>query len=215
MASGFLQKYIDLFKDLLPRGRLWNTKEQPTFLGFITGIVTEFCRVGDRVIDMKKNVNPETADEALDLWQAALGLPDECTPADQTPDEVRTQLVQKLTNTGGLSKTFYEFIATQLGYPDTTVSNWRNFVAGRAVAGDPLTNYWDRHFVAGSECGNQLQDIGWMFYFNVDLPVAASEHFVAGSVAGDPLREFGNELLQCTFRKIKPAYAGVTFTFFE
>ena len=215
MAGSKLQKYIELFKNLLPFGRLWNPSEQPVFLKFITSVVTEFCRVDDRVDDMRTNLDPTTADEAIDLWQAFLALPDECTPDDQTLEEKQQQIVQKLTNVGGLSKTFYEFIATQLGFPDTTVKNWVNFVAGRARAGDPLTNYWDRHFVAGSVAGTQLQSIGWMFYFNVDLPASASEHFVAGSVAGDPLRDFSNELLECTFRKIKPSYSGVTFSFFE
>lgn len=214
MAGNNLQKYIELFTNLLPPGRLWKPSEQPTFLGFITGVVTELCRVGDRVQDMKNNIDPTLADEALDLWQAFLGLPDECTPEVQTPEEIRTQIIQKLTNTGGLSKTFYEFIAAQLGYPTTTVSNWTNFTAG-SVAGDPLTNYWNRHFVAGSLCGTQLVDVGWMFYFNVDMPATASSHFVAGSFAGDPLRDFSNELLECTFKKIKPANAGVTFSFFE
>lgn len=214
MAGSKLQKYIDLFKNLLPPGRLWNPTEQPVFLGLITSIIGEFCRVDDRVDDLLANVDPRTTDEAADQWQEFLGLPDECTPEDQTLDEVRTQLVQKLTNVGGISQTFYEFIAGQLGFPDTAVKNWTNFTAG-SLAGDPLTNYWDRHFVAGSQCGNQLQDIGWMFYFNVDMPASASEHFVAGSECGNPLRLFSNELLECTFKKIKPAYAGVTFSFFE
>jgi len=144
-----------------------------------------------------------------------LSLPDECTPSEQTLAEIRQQVIQKLTNVGGLSKNFYEFIGGQLGFEDVTVSNWRNFTAGRAVAGDPLTNYWDIPFVAGSECGNQLYSVGWSSYFNVDMPIAESLIFVAGSEAGDPLREFSNPILECTYKKIKPAYAGVTFTFFE
>lgn len=178
-------------------------------------MVAEFCRVDDRVEDMRATVDPRTADEALDLWENMIGIPDECTPDGQSVEERQIQVVQKLTNVGGLSKTFYEFIGNQLGFPDVTVKNWVNFTAGRARAGDPLTNYWNRKFVAGSECGNQLTSVGWLYYFNIDMPASASKHFVAGSLAGEPLREFSNELLECTYRQIKPAYAGVTFSFFE
>lgn len=212
-----IDKYVSLMVNLLPRGRLWNPREQPTFTKWIRSFAVEFCRVDDRVVEMFKAIDPRTATEAesMELWEQMLGIPDECTPEDQTIDERRTQAVQKLTNVGGLSKEFYEFIGEQLGFPDVTVTNWVNFVAGRARAGDPLTNYWDIHFVAGSTAGEQLVSVGWLYYFNVDMPVTAGEHFVAGSVAGTPLRTFSNELLQCTYRKIKPANAGVTFSFFE
>jgi len=215
MSGTKLDKYKKLFINLLPYGKLWQPKSQPTFTNLIGSLVQEFCRVDDRVEDMRATVDPRTADEALDLWENMMGIPDECTPTDQTLVERQQQVVQKLTNIGGLSKTFYEFIGAQLGFPDVEVKNWVNFTAGRARAGDPLTNYWDIPFVAGSECGNQLNSVGWLYYFNVDMPVTASEHFVAGSLAGEVIRDFSNELLQCTYRQIKPANAGVTFSFFE
>lgn len=207
-----LDKYIDLYKNLLPPGRLWTPREQPVFLSFITSIVTEFCRVDDRADEMKRTVDPRTASEALDLWESMLGIPDECTPDGQDLVERRSQVVQKLTNIGGLSKTFYEFIGNQLGF-DITVENRRSFLAGRSVAGDPISNDFDVPFVAGTECGKQLRLIGWKYYFNVDMPATAADHFVAGSVAGTPIVVFSNELIECTIRKIKPANAGVFFTF--
>lgn len=210
-----LEKYKNLFINLLPPGGLWNPREQPTLMKLITSIATEFTRVDDRSDEMMKTVDPSTADEALDLWENFLGIPDECTPSDQTLEERQQQVVQKLTNIGGLSKNFYEFIGQQLGFPEVKVTNWVNFVAGRARAGDPLTNYWNVPFVAGSTAGEQLTSVGWQFYFNVDVPATAGDQFVAGSECGNPLRTFTNELLQCVYRQIKPANAGVTFSFFE
>ncbi len=208
-----LAAYRQLLIDLLPKGRLWQPKAQPEFSKLLGSTAQELCRVDDRVKQMFLEVDPRTTDETLDQWEDVFGIPDECTPEGQTDDERRTQLTQKMTNIGGLSKTFYEFLATQLGFPTTVVENRINFVAGRARAGDPLTNYFNRHFVAGSTAGTPLSEIGWRFYFNVELPITASSHFVAGSVAGTPLQSFSNELLECTFRKLKPAHAGVTFTF--
>jgi len=212
-TSGKLAQYRRLLISLLPKGFLWQPKDQPVFNKLLESTAQELCRVDDRtrqLLDIE--IDPRTTDEALDQWEAFLGLPDECTPEGQTEDERRIQITQKLTNIGGLSKTFYEFVTEQLGFT-TTVTNRINFLAGRARAGDLLSNYFNRHFVAGSTAGTLLSDIGWRFYFNVEMPVAASTHFVAGSLAGDPLQSFSNELIECTIKKLKPAHAGVTFTF--
>lgn len=212
-TSGKLERYRQLLVSLLPKGRLWQPKDQPVFNDLLESAAQELCRVDDRRQQLLLEIDPRTTDEALDQWETFLGIPDECTPDGQTDDERRLQIVQKLTNIGGLSKTFYEFIGAQLGFPTVVVENRINFLAGRARAGDLLTNYFNRHFVAGSLAGTRLAEPGWRFYFNVELPITASSHFVAGSLAGTPLQSFSNELLECTFRKLKPANAGVTFTF--
>lgn len=207
-----LQKYVNLLINLLPKGRLWNPVEQPNFMQLLRSSAQELCRVDDRVQQMFKEIDPTTTFESVDQWQEVLALPDECSPEDQSLDEIRTQILQKLTNIGGLSKTFYEFVGAQLGF-DITVENRVNFLAGRARAGDPLSNYFERKFVAGSTAGTFLTEVGWRYYFNVEMPVTAAESFVAGSVVGTPLKQFSNELIECTMKKLKPAHAGVTFTF--
>ena len=213
-SAAKLQKYKQLLINLLPKGRLWNPKEQPIFAALLESAAEELCRVDDRGLQMLLEIDPRTLTETEDKWGETLGIPDECTPEGQTLAEFRIQATQKLTNIGGLSKTYYEFIGSQLGF-DITVKNWVNFVAGRARAGDPLTNYFNRHFVAGSVAGTPLEEIGWRYYFNVEMPITAASHFVAGSVAGTPLRTFSNELIECTMKKLKPGHAGVTFTFIE
>lgn len=214
MAGSKLEKYKQLLINLLPKGRLWRPQAQPVFLKYLESTAQELCRVDDRVAQMLIEIDPRTADEALDTWEETLGLPDECTPIGLTVSERRIQAVQKLTNVGGLSRTFYEFITSQLGFP-SVLDHRLNFRAGISRAGDKLNNYFNRHFVAGSLAGEQLQVVGWRFFFNMELPITASEHFVAGSLAGDPLRLFSNPLIECTIKKLKPAHAGVTFTFKE
>lgn len=212
-SSGKLALYKQLLINLLPKGRLWQPKEQPTFSKVLESSAQELCRVDDRVKQMLLEIDPRTTFESLDQWETTVGLPDECTPDGLSTDERRNQIVQKLTTIGSLSKTFYEFIAAQLGFPTVVVENRVNFIAGRARAGDLLTNYFNRHFVAGSKAGDFLTEIGWRFYFNVEMPITAAAHFVAGSTAGTALQTFSNELIECTMRKLKPAHAGVTFTF--
>jgi len=207
-----LERYKNLLINLLPKGRLWQPRDQPEFSRLLESTAQELCRVDDRRQQMILEIDPRTTFESIGDWESQLGLPDECTPEGLTLDERRAQLVQKLTNIGGLSKTFYEFIGAQLGF-DIVVENRVNFVAGRARAGDLLTNYFNRHFVAGSKAGQFLTEIGWRYYFNVQLPITAAQHFVAGSVAGTALRTFSNPLMECTIRKLKPAHGSATFTF--
>lgn len=213
-SAGLLAQYKELLINLLPKGKLWQPKAQPVFDKNLESAAQELCRVDDRVKQMFREIDPRTASEALDTWEGVLGLPDECTPEGQTLQERRNQIVQKLTNIGGLSKIFYEFVGLQLGFT-ISVNNNLNFVAGRARAGDSLTNYFNRHFVAGSTAGTPLAEPGWRYFFTVEMPITAAKHFVAGSKAGEPLRTFSNELIQCTLRKLKPAHAGVFFTFKE
>ncbi len=211
-----LAKYKQLLLNLLPKGRLWRPVEQPVLSDVFESTAQELCRVDDRVKQMLIEVDPRTATDAesLDQWETILGLPDECTVDGQTEAERQVQATQKLTNIGGLSKTFYEFLAGQLGFPTTVVTNILPFVAG-SRAGDKLTNFFNDHFVAGSPAGMPLVEVGWRYYFEVALPITAASVFVAGSTAGTPLRSFSNPLIECTIKKLKPAHAGVIFSFIE
>jgi len=213
-AGTLLSKYKDLLVNLLPKGRLWQPQEQPVFKALLASLAEEFCRVEQRALDLLLEADPRQTTEAelLTDWQRLLGLPDECTPAVQTLAEKQQQITQKYTNVGGLSQVFYEALLLDLGF-EVFVTNNLNFIAGRARAGDRLTNYFNRVFEAGDEAGNRLSDIGWRFYFEVNMPVAAAEVFEAGDVAGTPLREFTNEVIECTMQKLKPAQAAIFPTF--
>jgi len=214
MATTLLQKYKQLLIDLLPPGRLWDVKNQPQLAELLETTATEFCRVDGRARDALKEVDPRITQELLLDWERLLNLPDECSPTGITDDERRTQIVEKYTDVGGLSKPFYEFLTAQLGFP-STVTDWKLFQVGRSKVGDPLTNDFDIPFEVGrSTVGEQLRVVGWLFYFNVEMPIDAADVFEVGNnQVGDPLRSFSNPLIECTIKKLKPAHTGVTFSF--
>ena len=211
-SESSIEKYLDLLINLLPKGRLWQPKAQPVLKALLRSWASEFCRVEDAVTAMLRDVDPRTTVDLLEDWERVLGLPDECTPENQTELERINQVTQKFTNVGGLSKEFFEFLGTQLGF-DITIDSALNFVAGRATAGDRLTNYFNRRMLAGDGAGTLVREAGWRPYFIAELPVTAATVFVAGSVAGEPLRTFSNELVECTIRKLKPAHSAVSFIF--
>jgi len=209
-----LTRYVELIKNLFPRGLVWQFLEQPTISSEIQATATEFCRVDDRaekLIDVE--ADPRIADETLEQWETMVGLPDECTPEGITVEERRNAVVQRLTIEGSLSKNFYEKIGDDLGF-DITVEPRLPFRAGLSRAGDALYNNKNEIFRAGDRAGTALREWGWQYYFNVDQPATSITEFRAGfGRAGDPLVTFSNPLLECTIRKLKPAHAGVTFTF--
>lgn len=212
LSPTLVKLYKSLLVNLLPMGRLWQAKEQPVFNDLLESFATELCRVDERIKDLLREADPRVTDELIDDWERLMGLPDECTPDGLDLAERRQQIVQKLTTVGALSVTFFEFVGAQLGF-DITVTNRISFLAGRAVAGDPLTNYFERVFEAGDVAGTPLQEVGWLYYFEVNMPIAAAEIFEAGDVAGTPLREFSNPLIECTMLKLKPAHSAIFFTF--
>jgi uncharacterized protein YmfQ (DUF2313 family) len=210
-----LDRYTNMFSKLLPRGFAWRSVRLHPL---IKGLSGEWFRLSQTIEEFLRDIFPQDTINYIDEWEALLGLPDECTPADQTDDERRLRITQKLAMQGNLSAGFYEEIATYYGF-DVKVENHLAFQCGRSFAGDDLTNYEPpRHvFYAGDGvCGEQLKTPSWLFYFNVELPLTANDPFKVGeNVAGDVLVEYGNELLECIYKRIKPAHAGVTFTFRE
>lgn len=212
MAS-LVEKYQGLLKKLLPPGRAWeNVKEHE----ILKAIATEFCRVEERASDLlETEFDPLLTTELLPDWEQLLGIPDECTPEDQTLDERRIQVQQKLSALGGLSAQYYVDLAKLLGF-DITVFNPIPFRVGRARVGDGLYNNSIRDtFVVGTNrVGDQLRVFGWQFYFIARIPITELTKFRVGTArVGEPLVSFGNSLLECTIRKSKPAHTGVVFLF--
>jgi len=206
-----IAKYKDLLINLLPVGRLWQPRRQPVFDATLESIAVELCRVEDRVNDLLDEADPRNADELLEDWLRLVGLPDECTPEGLTTIQLRDQMVEKYTNVGGLSKTFYEAVGLKLGYT-IVVDNYFNFRVGFSTCGEALTNYFDDRLEAGEVIGVPLRQHGWRFVFNVTAPIVQDEVMEAGDPIGQPLHFYDNELVRCTIQKLKPAHTSFTLT---
>jgi len=209
-----IEKYVNLLKNLLPRGLAWEKVKEHAL---IRGLAVEFSRVGERAGDLEKEFDPNQALETIEDWERVVGLPDECTPDTVlTIEERRQQVIQKLAIQGNLSAKFYEEIAAVYGY-DATATNYLSFQVGRSKVGDKLSNYFNPRSifrVGQSHVGEQLKTWGWLHYFNVELPESTRTTFRVGeNKVGDRLALFGNPRLECTYKRLKPAHSGITFTF--
>jgi len=214
--SSFIKKYTELFRRLLPKGKLWDDIAcDPLF----DGVVGEFSRVEERANDLLNvEMDPCSASEMLTDWESMVGIPDECTPLDQTDEERRAAVKERLARIGSLSASFYEQIGSLLGF-DITVENCDEFLVGYGTVGDALCNSHripDVFTVGDHTVGQQLAVFGWRYYFSVEVPISESSFFRVGeNTVGDRLREFGNENVQCSIEKLKPAHTGAFFKFTE
>lgn len=197
MAS--LDKYKRLVAKLFPKGFVWDRIDEPgtNLYKYTEGVSQEACRVELRGIDLIREVDPRTTLELLTDWETTVGLPDECS-AEATTISARRQLVlQRLTSRGGLSAQDYIDIAAAFGIEaDIEIDSALPAYCGTAV------------------CGDRMYDLDWWFYF-----VVRSSDFLVNwarcgqAVCGDRIRTFGNDPLECTIKKLKPAHTDVIFEF--
>lgn len=155
----------------------------------------EANRVSGRAKNLLEEMDPRTAYESLEDFERMVGLPDECSIGDLSVQERREAVIARMTLQGSLSKQFYIDLARNLGFT-VQIKEFRQFRAGLARAGDPISN------------GN------WIYTWQVIGPADVSRRFRAGlGEAGDPLRVVGNQLLECTITKNKPAGTIVLFSY--
>lgn len=198
--AGTVDRYKRLLLNLLPEGIAWEAKDatDSNLQKLAEGFGTELCRVDDRAEVLKREVDPNSTLEMLEDWESFLGLPDECTDADgQTLSDRRAQIIQKLTLRGGATQNaaFFEKIADTLGFT-IVVNDLNPFLAGKSKAGDSLTNPPE-----------------WTYWFEVQADAIITFFLAGQGTAGQPLQVYGNETLECTIEKLKPAHTQVFFNF--
>jgi len=194
-------RYSNLLKRLMPNGLAWlnkNIKGQ-SLNELLDAATIEFARVDDRGIQLIDELDPNKTVEMIEDWERLLGLPDECDNVeDPTLQERRSRITQVLTTRGGQNIEFYKTIVSNFGFDpaEITIEEPKQFKAGMARAGDPLTN------------GD------WIYAIIVKAPADVIVKFRAGlSTAGDRLVEVGNETLECLMQKYKPAHTILIFSF--
>lgn len=163
----------------------------------LQALAGEYARLDDRLHDLVKEDNPESANELLTDWERLLALPGPCDTLPETIQERRLAAHGKLIRVGGASPAYFIDLAKSLGY-QVTITEYRPFRAGFSAAGDILTN--DQ----------------WLNHWMVDAAETAVVEFSAGqSAAGEPVRSWGEDQLECPIEQLKPAHTVVNFSYGE
>lgn len=140
--------------------------------------------------------DPRTTNLLLADWERVYGLPDACGSIGVTLADRRAYLTAKVAESGGLSKRYFDNLASVLGYADTTITAFR-----------PTS--------CESSCESALVDEPWRFAWQVNLPHEGDNYgaFCADSVCTDAVDYYLMGVLECVFMRLKPAHTYVLFTY--
>ncbi len=182
---------------LLPRGRVWPRDPDTVQADFWKAVAGTYKRNSDAAAALLTDVFPGTTEFLLPEWEETLGLPDPCVVSAQTIAQRVAAVVAKLAHSGGQSIEYFVTLANILGYPDSTITQYAPFRAGR------------------SHCGDRLGGEDWFFVWTFDSPDLPVTYFRAGaSTAGDPLYSLGGPELRCAIQRFAPAHTNVLFSGF-
>ena len=188
-------QHREQLRALLPPGRALDDGGSGTLTELLDALAQEYGRVDDSADSLVDEADPRTTYELLSDWERIAGLPDPCVGTPGTIEQRRDALVQRLTSRGGQSPAYFIALAQSLGYT-VTITEYQPPYVGQSVVGDALT-YGD-----------------WVFAFTVNAPQTTINNATASNAgAGEPLRAWGNQALECTIRRRKPAHTTVLFAY--
>lgn len=179
----------------MPRGRAWPDDSDSAMAKTLSGYCPSMERTNARSNALIDEAFPATSIELVPEWESSLGLPDTCTGEVSTLQARRSQIVAKLTGTGGQSKAYFINHAANLGYT-VTIQEYSPFRVGQ-------------HSMGGT-----LGDSEWAHTWAIVAPSTTVIQFSMGkSYMGEPLQSWGNDILQCAMEKIAPAHTNLLFIY--
>lgn len=188
--------YLRQLQALLPLGAAWPRDDDATITKLLTALADELARVDGRSLQLLEEADPRTTAELFFDWERVAGLPDTCAIAfggDQTMAQRRAALVGRLTTLGGQSPAYFIGLAAVLGYAIT------------------ITEF-HAHTV-NDEVEYPLYGTAWNFAWQVNAALnTVTDITVAGTVE-DPIAAWGNALLECVIKRLKPAHTTVLFSY--
>jgi uncharacterized protein YmfQ (DUF2313 family) len=180
---------------LMPRGRVWPRDSDAVQTRTLSGCAPTFVRLTSRANQLLVDGFPATAYELLPDWEASLGLPDPCAGASPTVPQRQAQVTARFTNSGGQSIEYLTAYAASLGYT-VVITQFAPARVGQSRVGQPL-------------CG-----VDWAFACLITAPLNTIVRARVGvSAAGEPLAAWGNAVLECELRAIRPAHTIPIFAY--
>lgn len=140
--------------------------------------------------------DPRTCSLTLPDWERTYDLPDRCVTVAQTIDQRRAALVSLVTMLGGQSRPFFIALAAELGYPDSTIDEYR-----------PMS--------CNDHCNSALWSEIDRFVWQINLPYTTGGVFnmSCNSTCDVPLSVWGDEAVECRINRFKPAHTTAIFAY--
>lgn len=190
------EDYLRQLQALLPPGPAWQKDDAATLTRLLRGLSDELARVDGRAWQLVEESDPRATAELFLDWERVAGLPDACAEAfggEQTMAQRRLALVAKLVTLGGQSPAYYIGVAAALGYAIT------------------ITEF-HAHSV-NDDVDYPLYGAAWNFAWQVNAALNSVTELRVDMTVDDPLAAWGNALLECVIRRLKPAHTEVLFSY--
>ncbi len=190
--------YREQMQGLLPQGPAWPRADDAPLTKLLDGLAQELARVDASGDDLLNESDPRLAYETLSDWERVAGLPDRCwmTFYSNSVASRRDALLMRLTGLGGQSPGYFATLAVMLGYTDVSVTEYT-----------PMT--------CASSCNASLNtaSVGWPFTWTLSLPIDRIAVMPCNGACTDSLRDWGDDILECVIRKLRPAHTTVLFSY--
>ena len=196
---GFTESdYEHLVNAFLPRGPIWHRKRGGTLDAILYALSKEAARVDARARSVIEESDPRTSIEELQRWFEDHGIPSECVAAiaDPTLEQMRQELLAKITSNSGLTAKYFEELAGTLGYK-------------------AKVTVFSEHDVE-HDVEAPLADERWLPVFTVGITIDVSSGYselVPDWTVEEPLARWGSSLLECVIRALTPAHVEVLFMY--
>jgi uncharacterized protein YmfQ (DUF2313 family) len=182
--------YYALLLALRPTGPAWPADDD-----HLRAMADGLARAHNRALGLLDEADPRTTLEMLGAWERNAGLPDECTGPVEGLEARRARLVQQITGRGGQSRAFYTSLAEGLGYPGTTIKEYRRMTCRSRVR-------------------SALNPDPWVHAWRLNVPAEAGiRRMTSRSRCNERLRTWGNAVLECVIRRLAPAHTNVLFSY--
>jgi len=188
--------YLAQLQALLPAGPAWSREPDVFMTRLLDGLAAELARVDGRAWQLIEEADPRTVAELFADWERVAGLPDECAVAfggEQTVAQRRAALLGRLTTLGGQSAAYFVGLAASLGYAIT------------------ITEF-DAHTVE-HDVEHPLYGDAWNFAWQVNAALNSESEITVESDVDEPLAAWGNALLECVLKRVKPAHTHLIISY--
>ena len=192
--------YSHQIDELLPRGPIWKRTPGGALDAVLYALGREAARVDARINQVIEESDPRTSIEELARWCDDSGIPSACLEAiaDPSQEQMRQELLAKITSNLGLTAAFFESLAGTLGYQAKVTT-----FTEHDVNDDVEHPLYEKQWTTVMTLGITIRSNGNAEYLDVTWG------------ADEPLARWGNALLECVIRALAPAHVYVIFMYEE
>lgn len=180
-----LDEYTDSLAAYVPGGPLFSAKgvEGTTFRKLLRGLAGELFRVNGLIKEYAEQIIPDNTVKFVTEWERAVGIPDDCFKGDGSINDRRRNVLVKLASLGVQTIADFEAIALIFGIVTQVVPG----------SASGITTFASKKIERFTIVINLTQPKSFPYTF----PITFGDDTVT--------------LLECLFRKLKPANCQVLF----